>query len=320
MEQKAAALAVFAKHQIASISLLKRTLCLGHHDASALMETLVEEGVVSSQRPDGIRVLRTLPDARNFSEKVFETAVSFREFHLQNNNGHTQIIKLLSPCPEVPATELRKFMFSLYRSEQLSVIDAARRLAEWAHPRVPSTDLDVTAVKAHLDWLWDEHEDRYAQTPWPADPVDSEFHRLARYIHMEWRQGRNGHTGIYVFISKAFVPRGKGHAGTGHEEHVVPRKFLMEHCKQMFRDGRTLHEVAQLCRENTIVVEILKAQASRLDRSVSSNGLGLKTTMPGSWSFGEGCVFARLHAAGIAFAPPVSMPACKCAHAQQSCD
>lgn len=312
MDQRTAALAAFSKHQIASVSLLQRTLKLNYDEGLAMMESLVADGVISEERPDGTRVLRVLPDLREFAEKVFETAVSFREYHRLNNDGHTEAIKLLSPYPDVPPRELRQFMLGLYRQEGLSAPQAANRLVDWTHPRTVPTKLDPAAVKRYLESLWVEYETDYAQTPWPADPIDSEFHRLARYIHMEWRHGRSGHTGVYNFISKAFVPRGRGHRGGGHGEHVVPRKFLIEHCKQMFREGRTTHEVAQLCREHTIVVDILKEQAKHLDRSISLGGLGLKTSMPVAWSFADGCVFARLHRAGIAFDPPISIPACVC--------
>ncbi|MDM0087205.1 MULTISPECIES: hypothetical protein [unclassified Variovorax] len=308
------ALALFRAHQIASAPLLQRSLNIDPNRASGLMQALFATGALSEKRPDGSRVLLDSPDVREFADSVFETALSFQEYHRQGRNGDTRAIHLLSPYPaEVRPVALRNFMLGLYRHEKLTLLEAACRLAEWPHPQRPPNTFDPAAVKRRLDELRFEHEALYADQPWPLDPVESEFHRLARYLHREWRHGRSGDTRAFLFISSAFIPRGRGHRGAGHAEHVVPRKFLIEHCKQMFKDGRTLHEVAAICRANTIVVEILQEEAKQLDRRIDSLGHGLKTRMPSQWRFENGCVFERLHVAGIAFDPPPSMPRCSCA-------
>ena len=78
-----------------------------------------------------------------------------------------------------------------------------------------------------------------------------------------------------------------------YREHVVPIIFLVNEAIKMFKEGATDAEIANMLQQNLFVYHITKDQAKHLD-----NELGLKTTMPKGWKFGDS-VFARLDAAGI---------------------
>ena len=306
---RSAAAATLASAQWASVGLLQRRFKLGYAKALDLMAALEGDGIVSALRPDGNRLLRTAPDFSIFAEQVFETALYFHEMERQQNVGDTRAIRLLSPYP-TGAVRVRTFMRGLYQNEGLSLKEAALRLAQW-NPDGAADPYSTSQLGTYIGHLCDDHAAIVLDNPWPTDAVERAFYRLARYLHREWAQTVPGNSRVFEsFIAAAYVPRGQSHRGGGHAEHVVPCQYLRTHCIGMFQAGATLHDVARTCGENLAIVDIHPEEKDRLDRSVRRGGLGLKVAMPAGWSVGKGCVFERLHRAGIAFDPPASMAAC----------
>lgn len=99
-----------------------------------------------------------------------------------------------------------------------------------------------------------------------------------------------------IFIPDSYVEVGESVSGRGHREHVVPRMVICEQCHDMFHQGASLQEVADLIQRFLKIVHITKEEQHRLDVE-----LGLKQRMPEGWTFTEGDVFARLKAAAIEF-------------------
>lgn len=80
-----------------------------------------------------------------------------------------------------------------------------------------------------------------------------------------------------------------------YREHLVPIIFLINEVLKMFKEEATDAEIAVMLQQNLFVYHITKKQARHLDIE-----LGLRTTMPKGWKFGDS-VFARLDAAGIKY-------------------
>lgn len=76
-------------------------------------------------------------------------------------------------------------------------------------------------------------------------------------------------------------------------EHIVPCVMITERAIEMFNNGATYVEVAQMIAANLAIVVITQAEAKLVDAKY-------QTTMPTGWQFGDS-VFARLDAVGIAY-------------------
>jgi len=84
-------------------------------------------------------------------------------------------------------------------------------------------------------------------------------------------------------------------AKDSYREHIVPIILLINEALKMFKEGATDAEIAVMLQQNLFVYHITNKQARHLDVE-----LGLRTTMPKGWKFGDS-VFARLDAAGIKY-------------------
>ena len=80
-----------------------------------------------------------------------------------------------------------------------------------------------------------------------------------------------------------------------YREHIVPCDYIIEEAIRMYEEGSSIEEVAVMINQNLFIVLISKEEAVKLDYE-----LGLKTTMPEGWKFGDS-VFARLDAADIQY-------------------
>ena len=80
-----------------------------------------------------------------------------------------------------------------------------------------------------------------------------------------------------------------------YREHIVPCDLIIEESIKMFEDGKSIEEVSVMISSNLFIVLISKEEAEKLDHV-----LGLKTTMPKGWSFGDN-VFERLDVAKIEY-------------------
>jgi hypothetical protein len=116
---------------------------------------------------------------------------------------------------------------------------------------------------------------------------------------------------VESFVADDLLPKGKaldealGEAT--HPEHVVPCVMLCAEATTMLRHGVPSEEVAAWIEPFLRVVMIPQAVADRLD-----GPMRLKTRMPDGWAFGRGCIYARLHAAGVLFTAPQEGPECLC--------
>ena len=78
-----------------------------------------------------------------------------------------------------------------------------------------------------------------------------------------------------------------------YREHVVPCTMILNEAFDMVENDSSDEQVAKMIEKNLKIVHITKDQAKVLDQD-----LGLKTTMPAGWQFGDN-VFARLDVANI---------------------
>ena len=67
-----------------------------------------------------------------------------------------------------------------------------------------------------------------------------------------------------------------------YREHAVPITMIIKRIFTMIKDGATDAEIIEMIKKNLIVVNILEKQAEYLDIT-----LGLRTTMPKGWKFGD---------------------------------
>jgi hypothetical protein len=132
------------------------------------------------------------------------------------------------------------------------------------------------------------------------EPLRRGLVQLARYFEKRLIDGWGAHTRSFeCFVRDELLPVGKGHAGGGHREHVVPCALLRDRCMELLRAGLPLEAAADWMRPYLAIVLITPQQANVLDVE-----LGLKTRMPVSWRFDRDCIFDRLHKAAITFDPP----------------
>jgi len=78
-----------------------------------------------------------------------------------------------------------------------------------------------------------------------------------------------------------------------YREHIVPCIMIHNELIRLYLNGATLSEMAQFLKTNLAIVLISKKEADKID-----NELGLRTTMPEGWKWGDS-VFARLNAGNI---------------------
>ena len=67
-----------------------------------------------------------------------------------------------------------------------------------------------------------------------------------------------------------------------YREHAVPITMIIDRIFTMIKDGATDAEIIKMIKKNLIVVHIKEKQAEYLDIT-----LGLRTTMPKGWKFGD---------------------------------
>lgn len=87
---------------------------------------------------------------------------------------------------------------------------------------------------------------------------------------------------------------GTSKRGGGHKEHLVPCALLRDRAFEMYWDGKSEQDVAEMFERFLVIAHIHPDEAHHLDHR-----LGLKTTMPESWDWDTGLVEARLIEAGI---------------------
>ena len=141
--------------------------------------------------------------------------------------------------------------------------------------------------------------------------LESRFQILAETIRQHHIYKQNLHSRLFeLIVLTSWIRSGESEqlqqerkadgSVRAHNEHVVPLSLLRNHSFQMFDAGAATEEVARVLQRYLQVVEITKEEAAKLD-----NELGLKSTMPPGWEFGDS-PFVRLEAAGIVMHKPSS--------------
>ncbi|RDK04594.1 DNA translocase FtsK [Paraburkholderia lacunae] len=321
----AAATAVLVAEQSVSISLLQRKFRLDYNDALPLMDTLEKRGVVSAPHfnrfrtltPAYMKPLATTPDMSKREKhirRVFETALFLWEAHEEGQGGNTNAIRILSPYGNNANTrQQRNVVFTtLDHAPHRSLLTATSALANWL-PHDRQGTVDHGDIMDELTALCLAENRGYQRITDREEKIERSYVRLARYIRRILTEDAPPNTEIFLhFIPNEFVPRGKGKNGSGWDEHVVPRKYHLQACLELFKGGWTIEDVARILRCSLTVVPITVEQSALLDSSLGNGGLGLKETMPDGWRIGIDCIYARLHKANIEFEPASETAACTC--------
>lgn len=287
---------LFAPGQPISVAEIQRHFRIGYSVALSLKTTI--EGKAVDER-------------RNYIARIIETALFFRDMYEEGNDGDTRAIAVLNPC-KVRNTAIRSYIQQELYGRGLTLTQVAQHLADWAHAdlRWPAQTIADEIIE-----LCAEHERPMAKAgsiKCDLEQTDRTFLRLARYLRRMMTDDTSLHSRVFEwFIPMGFVPQGIGRRGQNYPEHVVPCIYLRNAAFDLYRRGKSIEQVAGFLRRNLVVVWISAEEASHLDRSKHRGGRGLKTTMPDRWTFENGCIFARLHDAGIEFSPPSGYA---CAH------
>ena len=76
-------------------------------------------------------------------------------------------------------------------------------------------------------------------------------------------------------------------------EHLVPCVMIKDRAVELFQNGASVTEVAQMLKENLAIVIITQEEAKTVD-------VVYQTTMPTGWQWGDS-VFSRLDVVGIVY-------------------
>ena len=123
--------------------------------------------------------------------------------------------------------------------------------------------------------------------------------RAADVIYGLYEEGVPGiHSRIFeVLVADEYVEIGRSLNGSSYREHVVPCALLRNECLAMYKNGKSIEDVASMIDRNLGIVRITPEEADYMDHI-----LGLKQRMPDGWRFGIDDPLARLHEAGIKLA------------------
>ncbi len=252
-------------------------------------------------------------DRQKYVRSVFETALFFRDMFEEKQGGHTGAIKLLKPLSDISNKDTREFVLvDCYRNRDLNLTKTCLAFAARLAGTGKAPDFDAEVVDAELRSLCIGHEREIREVIDREDHIERSFLRAARYLQRIQADGAQAHSRVLeLFVSAEFVPVGRGKKGPGHREHVVPCVYLAEAALDLFVKGRTVDYVARWLRPYLVIVEISKPEQQYLDGAIRKGGLGLKNKMPDGWQFDTGCIFQRLHDAGIAFDHPSNVAICR---------
>jgi hypothetical protein len=121
--------------------------------------------------------------------------------------------------------------------------------------------------------------------------------RAAEVIHGQWEEGRGVHSRIFeVLVPDEFVIHGQSAKNGTYREHAVPCSLIRNYANEMYDNGSSVIEVADMIEKHLHIVMITHEEAKYID-----NALGLKEVMPDGWTFGDDPL-ARLHAGGVVLA------------------
>lgn len=124
------------------------------------------------------------------------------------------------------------------------------------------------------------------------EKINEAFLRIANVLYSHWRICNDeekeslqcgGHSRLFDYlIPDSYITKGESKNGKGHREHIVPCALIRCHAYSMFNDSYLIEDVANMIKDNLIIVHITKEEQNRLDYE-----LGYKHTMPENWEFGH---------------------------------
>ena len=316
-----------------SVARLQQDLGLGFALASALALRLEDEGTLLPAHGERARMLhprfqqQTVRDVSaaprpRYVNRLVALALFYFECFEEGHAGDSRIPKLLSPVTGVTVKTLRAlFLARWYRDEGMSLVQAA--LAFHAHlVDAGLTDLTEAAMREAIAVACVPYARKFVQQLTLEERIDRAHLRLARcYRHM-LADGINRESRVIEwYVPAQFVARGIstmrqacGLADGAHTEHVVPCAFIRDTALRYLDEGRSLDEVVRMTRRFLAIVDITGSERAKLDDGAQA----LRHVMPAAWDVDSGCIYARLHAKQIDFAPPVKF-ACDCG-AVAACD
>jgi hypothetical protein len=135
------------------------------------------------------------------------------------------------------------------------------------------------------------------------------FYRAAWVLHHFFEEQRDEYQrekGAWVhsrlfdtLVHAPLILAGTSIEGHGHIEHLVPCALIRDHAFEMYQDGKTVDDVADMIGRYLRIAYITPKEARQLDYE-----LGLKTTMPDEWrGFETGGFMERLEKADITLIP-----------------
>jgi hypothetical protein len=317
-DELARARATVIRTQNPGVAALQRHLRLGFSAATGLAGQLQREGVLlcpwpgraPGLHPDYRRVhVRSVKnDARlNYIERIVQLALFFFELAEEDGNGDSRLIAAQLPGAGLDWAEVRaRFRETWYGSAPLSLTGAALAFHDWACAR-GAGPADLGAVEAGIRAGCLPYERPFEPVPDPARRLERAYLRLARFYRRMLREDLSRHTRVADwFVPIAQAPQNHGQPGQ-HPEHVVPCSVMRDAAAACFEDHWSIHDVAGLLRRWLVVIWIDDEDRRLLDHGIHH----LKHRMPDGWNGAADCVYARLHARGIAFAPAAGHP-CTC--------
>lgn len=336
----ARARACFDHHAEVSVAVLQRGFSMGYASACSLMQHLEHAGLVTMPLPEGFRVLarRQVSDTLRplvsemprYARSVFETALYLVETSITGaGHGRSDTLQEIIPAnfhhwstvwkllPRIPSIITTSIDIS-----GSNLLIACRWLMELdgddcAPP--PYTFAQVEEILSEKCAWWARANCWLSS----VDKIEADYMvglmASARYLHRIHREagaGGGGHSRLELFVrdelrapgasarwlEQTGVPADRREAV--QVEHVVPSAFIRDNCLRLYGLGASVNQVAQYIDRHMVRVNMLASESRCLDTAIGRGGLGLKSTMPAGWRVGVDSIFARLHAAGIAFAPP----------------
>ena len=300
------------EHRHGSAVLVQRKMLLPYTRAKVLVEALTSEGVLTAPTKAGLRLQQP-------------GHASPREFSASPQVKHVRLLRDLAlyllECEELGTGMDSRCTAMILHPLEISVKDlsAAGAGADRGQTPVFAIGLALAALPQLASLFAPEEvasELRVSCAAFERRPmhagIDAEERllrglvQLTRYFEKRLIDGWGAHTRAFeCFVRDELLLIGKGHAGGGHREHVVPCELLRDRCLELLRAGLSPETAAEWIRPYLAIVQITPQQANTLDVA-----LGLKMRMPAGWRFDVDCIFDRLHTAGITFDPPAGQGAC----------
>ena len=314
----ARARALVIRTQSPGVPALQRNLGLGHGAAAGLAAQLERDGILLCAwpgRPPGlhpdhrrVHVRSVQGDARlNYIERIVQLALLFFELAEEDADGDSHLIAAQLPGANLDWAEVQaRFRDSWYGSEALSLTGAALAFHAWACAR-GAGPADLGAVEAGIRAGCLPYERPFEPILDAARRKERAYVRLARFYRRMLREDLTQPARVADWlVPLALAPQNHGRPGR-HPEHAVPCAVMRAAAAACYDDHWSIHDVAALLRRWLVVIWIDEEDRRLLDHGARH----LKQRMPDGWDGVAGCVYARLHARGIAFAPAPGHP-CTC--------